>query len=75
MRLVKHALAQSVTLVIVLVIDNPLKLLAWNAIALLGPGAEIDEPAAIGAERTVRVVVPRRLFAASWTLYFARHGT
>jgi hypothetical protein len=62
------------SLVVISVIPGRLKFLAGNAIALLRPGAKIDEPAAIRAERTMRVILPRRFFAASWTFYLARHG-
>jgi hypothetical protein len=60
--------------VISVVIQIILDFCGGNPVAFLNPGAEIDQPAAIGTKWPVRVIVPGRFFAAIWALYCARHG-
>jgi hypothetical protein len=73
---VRHELSDYffVIIFVTVVIHIVLDFLGGNPVALLHPGAEIDEPAAIGTKRPVRVIAPRRFFAAIWALYCARHG-
>jgi len=53
-----------VTIIIQIILD----FFGGNPVAFLNPGAEIDQPAAIGTKRPVRVIVPGRFVAASRAL-------
>jgi len=63
-----------VLIFVAIVIHIVLDFLGGNPVALLHPGAEVDQSAAIGTKRPVRVIVPGRFFVAIWALYCARHG-
>jgi len=48
---------------------------ARNAIALLGPATEIDQPAPLGAKRSMGIVLPLGFFPTGGTFYFAAHDS
>ena len=56
-----------------LVIRSDVGLLAGNPITLLGPATEVNEPAAIGTKRPVRIIFPDGFLATSGTFHLARH--
>ena len=64
-----------VVVFIVLAVDTIVALLGRNAIALLRPSAEIDEPATLRAKWPIRVILPWCFFAAAWTFDCTKHGT
>lgn len=64
----------SFIIVVVIIVEIEVSLIPWNAIALLRPGAEIDEPAAFRTKRPMRVISPRDFFAASRAFHFCGHG-
>jgi len=59
---------ESFIVVISVVIQVILDFFGGNPVAFLNPGAEIDQPAAIGTKRPVRVIVPGCFVAASRAL-------
>jgi hypothetical protein len=59
--------------VIVLLIGEKIRLIAWNFVALFAPRAEIDKPATLGAKRPVRIIFPVNFFAARRALHRERH--
>src|SRR4029453_3241514 len=46
-----------------------------GAVALVRPGSEVEQLAALGAEGTVRVALPRRLAATSWSANVTHGGS
>src|SRR5437762_2736141 len=61
-------------ILILLIIRCRFKFFARDAIPLLDPRAEVDELAAFGAERSVRIIVPLSFMAARRTLNPTGHG-